>query len=134
MAPKIEAPARMAARPGQDNRHATAAGNPIVSTPRAKGHAGATLYTVRNGDGEAFQILVSGRDRWALEELRKAGPKGCTPIDTPAPRWAAYVHDLRSIGVQIETLHEPHEGPFPGFHGRYVLRSTVTQGRKGGAA
>lgn len=131
---KMGTPARGQARPGRDNRSATAADNPLVSNRKAKRHARGIAYTVTNGTGEGFAIVVSGRDRWALDELRKAGPKGCTPIDNPAPRWAAYVHDLRALGVHIETLHEPHEGPFPGFHGRYVLRSTVTEGRKGGAA
>ena len=31
------------------------------------------------------------------------------------------------LGVCIETLNEPHKGPFSGTHARYVLRSTVTQ-------
>jgi hypothetical protein len=54
-----------------------------------------------------------------------------TPIDEPGPRWSAYVFDLRALGVNIETVHEPHGGDYPGTHGRYVLHSIV---RKGGAA
>ena len=68
---------------------------------------------------------VRGRDRWALEALMAAGDAGCTPIDDPAPRWAAYVHELRALGFEIETLTEPHAGPFAGNHARYVLRSKV---------
>lgn len=30
--------------------------------------------------------------------------------------------------------HEMHDGPFPGNHARYVLHSSVTLGREGGAA
>lgn len=134
MTVKKEAPAAQAGAPGREDRYATAAGNPSIPSRKAKRHARGTVYTVTNGTSETFTIVVSGRDRWALTELHKAGRKGCTPIDNPAPRWAAYVHNLRALGVNIETLHEPHEGPYPGHHGRYVLRSTVTEGAKGGAA
>lgn len=75
-------------------------------------------------DGRPF--TVSGRNAWALLELVKAGPKGCTPIDNPGPRWSAYVFDLRTEhGLAIETVHESHYGPFPGNHARYVLRSSL---------
>lgn len=73
------------------------------------------------------KITVRGRERWALECLVAAGARGCTPIDTPGPRWSAYVHDLRhEFGIEIESIREPHDGQFPGTHARYVLRSTVT--------
>jgi len=85
-----------------------------------------TPYLVTPNAGDPFRITVSGRDAWALNRLRKAGRKGCTPITEPAPRWSAYVHNLRKLGVEIETIHEPHEGQFPGHHARYVLRSAVS--------
>lgn len=72
------------------------------------------------------KITVSGRNAWALIELIDAGDKGCTPIDNPAPAWAAYVQKLRAMGFDIETLMEPHGGAFKGHHGRYVLRSDLT--------
>lgn len=79
-------------------------------------------------DGRARKkLVVSGRDRWALECLIAAGEKGCTSIDTPGPRWSGYVFKLRQLGVAIETVTEPHEGPFAGTHARYVLRSSVTR-------
>jgi hypothetical protein len=89
-----------------------------------------TLYTVTAADGsDTFQLTLRGRLRWALDRLRDAGPAGCTPITEPAgPRWAAYIHGLRILGVEIETCHEPHGGDFPGTHARYVLRSTVKRG------
>ena len=69
---------------------------------------------------------VTGRDAWALQNLDRAGEAGCTPIDTPGPRWSAYVHALRhEHGLSIETLHERHGGPYAGTHARYVLRSKV---------
>ncbi|MBS1300774.1 hypothetical protein [Loktanella sp. SALINAS62] len=85
-------------------------------------------YTIVNPDGAVSYITVKGRDRWALGYLRDAGARGCTPIDNPAPRWSAYVFNLRGMGVQIDTIHEPHGGDFSGLHGRYVLRSRVLCG------
>ena len=88
---------------------------------------GAAPFQVRNATGPARLLSVSGRDRWALECLMAAGTNGCTPIETPGPRWSGYVHNLREIGIAIETIHEKHGGPFPGTHARYVLRSHVTR-------
>ncbi len=82
-------------------------------------------FTVTNGNSEPFTVVVKGRDRWALESLIHAGKVGCTPIDHPGPRWSAYVFKLRGFGVDIETIHEKHEGSFSGTHARYVLRSIV---------
>jgi len=134
MAEKREAPDAQARAPGREDRYATAAGNPFLTSRKAKGHAGGTLYTVTPSAGPAFCIAVNGRTEWALDRLCKAGAKGCTPIDEPGPRWAAYVFNLRTLGVEIETLHEAHEGDFPGTHARYLLRSTVCRGREGGTA
>lgn len=76
-------------------------------------------------DGDTtFQL--NGRDAWALTELVLAGERGCTSIDNPGPRWSGYVLKLRKAGLAIETIREGHKGPFPGFHARYVLRSSVT--------
>lgn len=66
-----------------------------------------------------------GRDAWALLNFIAKGDAGITPIDTPAPRWSAYVFNLRKLGLEIETVHEAHTGAFPGTHARYVLRSQV---------
>ena len=73
-----------------------------------------------------IEKTLTGRNAWALAELIKAGEKGCTPMDNPAPAWAAYVQNLRAMGFDIETITEPHGGPFKGHHGRYVLHSDVT--------
>ena len=62
-----------------------------------------------------------GRLGWAMLQLVKAGAKGVTPIERPAPRWSGYVFDLRELGIPIETIMEPHEGNYPGTHARYVL-------------
>jgi hypothetical protein len=84
------------------------------------------VFIIHGGDSP-IAIVVSGRDRWALERLMDAGERGCTPIDEPAPRWSGYVFNLRQMSVAIETIHERHGGPFAGTHARYVLRSRVTR-------
>lgn len=75
-----------------------------------------------------FAALIEGRELWALERLIDAGETGCTPMTEPAPRWSAYVHKLRKMGVTIETRHEAHGGPYPGNHARYVLKARVEKG------
>ena len=75
-------------------------------------------------DGGVHRVV--GRDAWALQNLMRAGVKGCTPIDHPGPRWSHYVFKLRKAGFVVETIHEGHEGPFAGTHARYVLRSQVS--------
>ena len=83
-------------------------------------------FRVVKTDGTETQIIVKGRDRWALECLIAAGPKGCTPIDHPGPRWSAYKFNLKELGVEIDKITEMHDGPFQGHHARYVLVSRVT--------
>lgn len=98
----------------------------------AKQGTGLARYSIVCADGKRIAITVRGRDRWALESLINSGQVGCTPIANPAPRWSAYIHNLRGLGVPVETLHEPHGGAFPGTHGRYVLRCTVERLDHGG--
>jgi hypothetical protein len=83
-------------------------------------------------DGGVHEVV--GRDAWALQNLLRAGERGCTPIDTPGPRWSHYVFKLRRAGFIIETVNENHGGPFAGTHARYVLRSQVTILREMGRA
>ncbi len=75
--------------------------------------------------GNERTLTFFGRDAWALCELVQAGLDGITPITHPAPRWSAYVFNLRTEGISIETVHERHAGAFPGCHARYVLRARV---------
>jgi hypothetical protein len=88
------------------------------------GHA---AFIIHDDPAEPVRIVVYGRNRWSLECLIAAGTRGCTPIETPGPRWSGYVLNLRKMGVRIETQTEPHGGAFAGHHARYVLRSTVTR-------
>ena len=123
----METPRGWQADTGQGNRYAKAAGTENIA--QGKGRAKRSgLYHVTPEDGEPFTIEAKGREAWALDRLRFAGPKGCTPITEPAPRWSAYVHKLRGQGVPIETVTEPHGGPYSGTHGRYVLRADVRKG------
>ena len=76
--------------------------------------------------GESWVRIATGRVAWAFGELLMAGRCGVTPIDNPAPRWSAYIFTLRTeYGLDIETVNEPHGGPYPGTHARYVLRTRV---------
>lgn len=98
-------------------------------TPRPIPRNGNSDYLLPCGVGEPPIIFrLRGRLQWALERLIAAEHIGCTPINEPGPRWAAYVHDLRKLGVCIETITERHSGAFPGTHARYVLRSKVREG------
>ena len=89
---------------------------------------------VFEGPDGPCDCIVKGRDLWALRALLDAGLTGVTPIEYPAPRWSAYIYNLRELGLTIETVHEPHSGPFPGTHGRYILRSGVTLIKNGEVA
>jgi hypothetical protein len=75
--------------------------------------------------GARFTVALKGRTAWALRELMVAGAEGCTPIENPAPRWSAYIFNLRRAGLDIETIHEAHRGAYPGHHARYVLHADV---------
>lgn len=88
---------------------------------------GEANFTIHYDCVDRRMITVAGRDRWALEALMAAGNVGCTPIDTPGPRWSGYVFNLRGHGVPIETITEPHGGAFKGTHARYVLRANVSR-------
>ncbi len=90
----------------------------------------ALAFTVyRQGDSPRM-ICPKGQNRWALEALMAAGPKGCTPICAPGPRWAVCVHKLRKLGAAIDAITETHDGPFSGHHDRYVLACSLMPYRK----
>lgn len=91
-------------------------------------------FIVTDSEGADKSIWLSGRNAWALSKLIQAGEKGCTPINQPAPRWSAYIHNLRSeYNLLIETIKEMHGGPFAGTHARYVLRDNVCEALEGEA-
>ena len=64
---------------------------------------------------------LKGRLGWAMAQLVEAGPSGVTPFTCPAPRWSAYIFDLRELGIPVEIHMEQHQGNYPGSHARYVL-------------
>lgn len=132
---KTKNPGALAGATGAEKPiQATAEGTQTIAQKTRKKEAG-TLYLITpSAGGDPFRIVVSGRARWALDRLRTAGANGCTPIAEPAPRWAAYVHTLRNLGVPVETIHEPHGGEFSGTHARYVLRCQAAPVWKGASA
>lgn len=85
-------------------------------------------FTIRihRADGSTLDTIVIGRVAWAALALWQAGPKGCTPLLRPAPRWSDYVFRLKKQGVNVETVDEKHGGPFAGEHARYVLRDRLS--------
>ena len=129
-----ENPGALADATGAEMPIQLSADGPKTITRNARGKEAGLAYYITPDRGEPFRIVVSGRVRWALDQLRAAGETGCTPITKPAPRWSAYVHSLRLLGVDIETIHEAHGGEFSGTHGRYVLRCRAVPAWKGGAA
>ena len=74
-----------------------------------------------NSSEQSRTFALDGRLGWTMTQLANAGAKGVATIERPAPRWSAYVHKLRKLGIQIETEMEPHEGTYPGQHARYRL-------------
>ena len=81
------------------------------------------LLVQRLDTGE--MLRVKGREAWTLSNLLETGQGGIIPLERPAPRWSAYVHSLRKRGLVIDTIDEPHAGPYSGTHGRYILRTPL---------
>lgn len=69
---------------------------------------------------------ATGREAETLLALLHAGPRGITSLECFRAGWAvrlaAYVCDLRKMGVPIEANREPHGG---GSHARYHLAGHV---------
>ncbi|MDQ0998088.1 hypothetical protein QFZ34_003270 [Phyllobacterium ifriqiyense] len=67
-------------------------------------------------------IILKGRVAWTAEQLVKAGSQGITTVQFPGVRLSEHVRVLRhDFGIEIETIVEKHDGPFPGSHGIYKL-------------
>jgi hypothetical protein len=81
------------------------------------------LLVQRLDTGEILRLR--GREAWTLACLTEVRERGIIPLERPAPRWSAYVHSLRKRGLVIDTIDEPHAGPYSGTHGRYVLRTQL---------
>ena len=84
-----------------------------------------TKLKIRVGGHDGRILILKGRVAWMVDRLIKAGPRGTTSIESPAPRISHYVFKAREAGLHIETVDEAHDGAFSGRHGRYFLRSTV---------
>ena len=90
--------------------------------PKARQIGKEKLRAIRDDGGP--QVIATGQTAKALRALVLAGKGGVTALEvsTWAYRFAAYCHDLRKKGLDIETLREGHEG---GWHGRHVLLTDV---------
>ncbi|WP_010137902.1 winged helix domain-containing protein [Oceanicola sp. S124] len=83
---------------------------------------GKTPYEFTDESGTTKTVVLHGRVRWCIEELRKAGRTGRTGREALGPRWAAYVFTAkRKYGIPIHDTWEPHEGEHPGRHKRWWL-------------
>jgi hypothetical protein len=80
------------------------------------------LRVVRDDGGPSFSVM--GQTAKAVRALVLAGTQGVTAQEVAgwAYRFAAYCHDLRKKGLEIETKREAHSG---GWHGRHVLHTLV---------
>jgi hypothetical protein len=80
------------------------------------------LQIIRDDGGSSF--IVTGQTAKAIRALVLAGKQGVTAQEVAgwAYRFAAYCHDLRKKGLDIETVREAHHG---GWHGRHVLQTLV---------
>lgn len=77
--------------------------------------------------GPAGAFFVSGKVAMTLAALIKHGQSGITALELSnswALRLAAYVHQLRQYGLEIETIRESHDD-IGGWHARYALHSAV---------
>ena len=70
---------------------------------------------------------VEGQEARTLLALHNAGAAGVTALEVSnwALRLSHYVFKLRALGLSIDMEHEQHDGPVPGRHGRYFLRSGI---------
>lgn len=70
---------------------------------------------------------ANGREAETLIALVNAGKTGITSLDAFKAGWAvrlaAYIFDLKAMGIPIEATTEPHDG---GRHARYHLAGPVT--------
>lgn len=80
--------------------------------------------TFRIGGGLAITAIV--REAQTIIAVIEAGPKRITSLEMHRSGWAlrlaAYICDLRKMGVPIHTRRERHDG---GYHRRYFLAGPV---------
>jgi hypothetical protein len=97
-----------------------------IRQPRSKRHQRfVKKLTIRLGGAGGTILKFRDRSAWAILSLIEAGEAGVAPFERPAPRWSLYVSIFRQKGLAIETVLEPHGGPYGGLRGRYVLRSLI---------
>lgn len=78
-----------------------------------------------NDDPSGLPITFRGREAWACRELIRAGDAGVSSLHHIGPRLAHYCMKIRRAGILIETVKQPHGGPYVGWHGVYKLRTKL---------
>ena len=75
---------------------------------------------------DGINKVAVGREAETLIALVNAGNLGITSLDAFKAGWAvrlaAYIFDLKAMGVPIEATTEPHAG---GRHARYAFNGAV---------
>jgi len=84
------------------------------------------IQVTLNLSEQSSTFELQGRLGWTMAQLATAGTKGVATIERPAPRWSAYVHELRKRGIPIDTEMVPHGGSYSGHHARYRLACDVS--------
>ncbi|MDE3240721.1 MAG: hypothetical protein KGN33_17315 [Paracoccaceae bacterium] len=78
----------------------------------------------KNGE-KTTVFLTEPRVIWALEHLIRAGKRGITTLENPAPRWSAYLHKIKRAGIPFTKVTEKHGGDFEGWHARFFIGEGV---------
>lgn len=101
--------------------------NPALADAVIKGGSGPVTRVVAIiGEGEtATKRQFNGRFAHTLWKLIEAGEAGVSSIEQIGPRLSHYIFKLRRWGLAISMVEEKHKGPFPGWHGRYILGTAV---------
>ena len=75
---------------------------------------------------QPLPLKLTKRAAQYLEDML-ARPEGISAIEYPGQRLADGIFKIRRAGLDVETLHESHQGSCPGTHARYRLRSKVVR-------
>lgn len=96
-----------------------------ISRPHNRSNKIIVWFQYKDAHDKKLLRKVIGREAQTLLWLHEAGPKGITAAEVRHWAWrlSAYVHDLRHVyELSIQTVNETHNG---GWHGRYILESSI---------
>lgn len=79
-------------------------------------------YQITDTTEQSRIVVIGGRVRWAIEELRKTGRAGRTGREALGPRWVAYILAAKhTYSIPTRDKTERHGGDQPGHHERWWL-------------